>query len=187
MGFFTHDQYRIVNFYTVLFFLIIFLFTWVSDTILFAGEATLTWDPPTTNVDNTELTDLAGYKVYYGTSPGKYGEPIDVQNVIKYTVPNLIGGDIYYFAVTAYDTLMNESGFSNEVSKTILSGLPGNIDIVSPGSANRVDGYDLLSLEIAMWATPSSPNWNPEADIDGNEKIDESDMNILIQNFGVTK
>jgi hypothetical protein len=34
-----------------------------------SGQATLSWDPPTTNVDGTPLTDLAGYKVYYGT-PG---------------------------------------------------------------------------------------------------------------------
>jgi ABC-type glycerol-3-phosphate transport system substrate-binding protein len=34
------------------------------------NSATLTWDAPTTNVDGTPLTDLAGYKVYYGTSLG---------------------------------------------------------------------------------------------------------------------
>ena len=33
----------------------------------FSAEVTLSWDPPTTNADGTPLTDLAGYKVYYGT------------------------------------------------------------------------------------------------------------------------
>ena len=36
------------------------------------GTATLTWDPPTTNVDATPLTDLGGYKLYYGTASGNY-------------------------------------------------------------------------------------------------------------------
>jgi ABC-type glycerol-3-phosphate transport system substrate-binding protein len=37
-----------------------------------SNSATLTWDAPTTNVDGTPLTDLAGYKVYYGTALGNY-------------------------------------------------------------------------------------------------------------------
>jgi len=34
---------------------------------------------------NTE-EDLAGYKVYYGTSSGNYGSPIDVGNVTQYEI-----------------------------------------------------------------------------------------------------
>src|SRR3990172_852261 len=83
-----------------------------------AGSATLTWDPPTTNVDQTPLTDLAGYKVYYGTTSGTYSSTIDIGNVINYTVSSLAENTTYYFAVTAYDTLANESSYSNEVSKT---------------------------------------------------------------------
>ena len=33
-----------------------------------SGSATLDWTPVTQNTDGTVLTDLAGYKVYYGTS-----------------------------------------------------------------------------------------------------------------------
>jgi len=80
--------------------------------------ATLTWDPPTTNADGTPLTDLAGYNLYYGTSPGNYTEVIDVGNVITYTVTGIEPGK-YYFAVTAYNTSRIESGYSNEVRRTI--------------------------------------------------------------------
>ncbi len=80
--------------------------------------ATLSWAPPTTNTDGTELTDLAGYKVYYGTSPGGYETDIDAGNTTTYTIPDLSPAT-YYFAVTAYDEMGNESAFSNEVSKTI--------------------------------------------------------------------
>ena len=81
------------------------------------SSATLSWDAPTTNTDGTELTDLAGYKVYYGTSPGTYDSIIDAEDVTTYTITDLSAAT-YYFAVTAYDEIGNESGYSNEVSKT---------------------------------------------------------------------
>ena len=97
---------------------LIFIALLTGDYPVFAGSATLTWDPPTTNVDQTPLTDLAGYKVYYGTTSGTYSSTIDIGNVINYTVSSLAENTTYYFAVTAYDTLANESSYSNEVSKT---------------------------------------------------------------------
>ncbi|MEW6417438.1 MAG: fibronectin type III domain-containing protein [Nitrospirota bacterium] len=83
-----------------------------------SSSATLTWDAPTTNADGTPLTDLGGYKIYYGTSSGNYSVVIDVGNVTTYKIEGLSPG-IYYFAVTAYDTSGNESEYSNEVSKKI--------------------------------------------------------------------
>lgn len=87
------------------------ILTLVNSSVLFAAEAILSWDP------NTER-DLAGYKVYHGTSPGTYGDPIDVGNQTSYAEIGLSPGT-HYFAVTAYDTSGNESGFSVEVSKVI--------------------------------------------------------------------
>jgi hypothetical protein len=74
--------------------------------------ATLSWMP---NADS----DLAGYKVYMGTSSGRYGTPVDVGNVTTYTAGNLTVGTTYYFTVTAYDQSKNESLHSSEVSKSI--------------------------------------------------------------------
>lgn len=82
------------------------------------NSATLSWEAPTTNADGTPLTDLAGYKIYYGQEPIKYNETIDVGNVTTYTVSNLSSDTTYYFAVTAYNRNGNESEFSEEVSKT---------------------------------------------------------------------
>ena len=84
----------------------------------FSSIATLAWDAPTTNADGTPLTDLAGFKIYYGASSGNYSQNINVGNVTTYTVDNLTEGLTYYFATTAYDTAGNESKYSNEVSKT---------------------------------------------------------------------
>src|SRR5689334_25383635 len=43
---------------------------------------------------NTE-TDLAGYRVYYGTAPGVYTDNINVGNVTTYTVTGLNVGQPY--------------------------------------------------------------------------------------------
>ena len=83
-----------------------------------AGQAIVTWDPPTTNEDGTPLTDLAGYRLYYGRASGTYSTTVDVHNVRTYTVTNLAEGT-WFFAATAYDTTGNESRYSNEVSKAL--------------------------------------------------------------------
>ncbi|GBE40547.1 exoglucanase B precursor [bacterium BMS3Bbin09] len=85
---------------------------------LFAASAVLSWDPSTTNADGTQLNDLAGYKVYYGTGSGNYSGSVDVGNVLTYQVNNLSSGVAYYFATTAYDTADNESQYSAEISRT---------------------------------------------------------------------
>lgn len=59
----------------------------------------------------------ASYRVYVGTSPGMYGQGVDVGLVTSASVPGLSPATTYYFAVTAYDGT-NESSYSNEVCKT---------------------------------------------------------------------
>ncbi len=81
-------------------------------------SVTLAWDAATTNTDGTVLTDLAGYKLRYGTSSGNYSNSVTVGAGTSYVLNNLAPGT-YYFAVTAVNTAGVESGFSNEASKTI--------------------------------------------------------------------
>jgi hypothetical protein len=82
------------------------------------GSATLTWAPPATNEDGTPLSSLGGYKIYYGTTPGVYTS-INVGPVSSYQVSGLAKGNVYYFAVSAYDSSGNESDLSEVVSKVI--------------------------------------------------------------------
>jgi len=77
------------------------------------GSATLTWNA------NTE-TDLAGYKVYFGTQSGVYGAPVTLGKVTSYTVTNLAKGNTYFFTVTAVDNAGNESKPAPELSKSIF-------------------------------------------------------------------
>jgi uncharacterized cupredoxin-like copper-binding protein len=69
---------------------------------------------------NTEA-DLAGYRLYVGTSSGVYGQPIQVsKSATNYVVTGLPKGQTYFIAVSAYDTTGNESQKSAEVSKSLF-------------------------------------------------------------------
>ncbi len=78
----------------------------------------LTWSAPTENVDGTPLTDLAGYRIYYGTASRNYTDMTEITNpaTTSHTL-DLASGD-YYVAMTALDQQGNESAYSNEVLKT---------------------------------------------------------------------
>ena len=84
------------------------------------GSATLTWLPPTTNTDGSPLSNLAGYRIHWGTTPGSYSSSVTVMNpgLATYVVENL-APNTYYFAVKAINSSGAESGFSNQASKTI--------------------------------------------------------------------
>ncbi len=92
-------------------------------TSLFAGQATLSWMSSSTNADGTLLTDLAGYKIYYGTELDEFSNTIDVGNVTNYQINNLADGLTHFFAITAYDTQGNESGYSNIIGEFIQTSL----------------------------------------------------------------
>ena len=85
-----------------------------------SGTALISWLPPTQNTDNTILSDLAGYKFYYGTQPGNYSKTLTVHSsgITSYLFENLTSGT-WYFAMTAYNSSNVESVKSAEVSKTI--------------------------------------------------------------------
>jgi hypothetical protein len=89
----------------------------------YALDVTLAWDA---NSD----TDLAGYKIYYGTTAGGPYKgtgssdgaspivvPLSSTNLVspQFTVHGLPDGT-YYFVATAYNTEGYESGYSNQVS-----------------------------------------------------------------------
>ena len=85
----------------------------------FAGQVSLSWEAPSVNEDGTPLTNLAGYKIYYGTVSGNYTQNVDVGNVTTYIFTNLTNGKTFYFVATAYNAAKYESKYSNELSKTI--------------------------------------------------------------------
>ncbi len=66
--------------------------------------------------DANQDPDLAGYRLYYGTSSREYTNSLDVGNVTSFRLNDLREGVTYFIALTAYDRMGNESDFSEEVS-----------------------------------------------------------------------
>jgi hypothetical protein len=83
-------------------------------------SVTLSWTAPTRNTDGSTLTNLAGYRVHYGTSAGNYTDSVQIPNK---SMTSVVIEDLsptrWYFAVKAYNTSGVESGFSASVSKLI--------------------------------------------------------------------
>jgi hypothetical protein len=84
------------------------------------GSATLSWAPPTRNTDGSALSNLAGYKILYGTNSSSLSRTVTLNNpgLTSYVVENLSPAT-YYFAVKAYTSTGTESATSNVSSKTI--------------------------------------------------------------------
>jgi len=84
------------------------------------GTALLDLTVPTQNTDGSALTDLAGVRIYYGTSPANLAQVVQLAGatVSSYTVSNLTSGT-WYFGATAYTSSGTESALSPIVSKSI--------------------------------------------------------------------
>jgi hypothetical protein len=84
------------------------------------GMATLSWQAPTTTTAGTALTDLAGYRIYYGTDSGDLTQSVQISSVgIQTYVIDDLGAGTWYFAIRAVTVAGVESALSDVVSKTI--------------------------------------------------------------------
>src|SRR6185503_1329217 len=78
-----------------------------------ASSTILTWAAPALNSDGTPLTDLAAFKVYWGTTPGTYSQSTKIASAAArtYTINGLTTGT-WYFVVTALNAAGTESPYS---------------------------------------------------------------------------
>lgn len=84
------------------------------------GSATVNWTAPTLNTDNSTLTDLAGYRIYYGTSAQSLTQVLQLANPgLASAVIDNLSPATWYFAMTAYNAANVESARSTVVSKVI--------------------------------------------------------------------
>ena len=81
----------------------------------------MSWTAPTLNEDGTTLTDLDGYKLYWGTTPGNYPNSVTIDNesVTTYIVDSLAPGT-YEFVATSFNTAGVESRYSGAATKVVL-------------------------------------------------------------------
>jgi hypothetical protein len=78
---------------------------------------TLSWTAPTQNEDGTALTDLAGYRIYYGTTTGQYSEEValDSTGTSSHVIENLAAGK-YFLVMTSVNSSGMESKYTPEIS-----------------------------------------------------------------------
>jgi len=83
-------------------------------------STTLSWTPPTQNEDGSTLMDLAGYKIYWGTTPGQYTHSAMIENpgMSSYVVENLTPGT-YEFAATSFNMAGVESAYSTPATRVL--------------------------------------------------------------------
>jgi hypothetical protein len=91
-----------------------------SEQIAAPAAVTLQWQPPTQNTDDSPLTNLAGYHVYYGTSAQALTFKVTVANpgISSYVVENLARGT-WYFAVAGYNANGVEGELSGVASRSV--------------------------------------------------------------------
>lgn len=69
------------------------------------GSVTISWLPPTENVNGSALTNLAGYHIYYGTSASSLTRVVNITNpgLATYVLSNLAAAT-WYFALTSVNS-----------------------------------------------------------------------------------
>ena len=85
------------------------------------GSASLAWSAPTHNDDGTPIGDLAGFRVYSGTSASSMALAMTIVDprATSAVLANLPAGATHYFAVSAYNSTGSESDRSSIGSKLI--------------------------------------------------------------------
>ncbi len=101
-------------------------------------------------------SDLAGYNIYRSntSNPIDWGKPIDSINIgkEKFIDDGLQEFTTYYYVITAFDEVPNESGHSIVVNATTLLGPHGpEINNSIPDFTIPEDGYDNSSIKLYHW------------------------------------
>lgn len=84
------------------------------------GSAQLSWSKPTTNTDGSPLTDLAGYRIYYGRLPDSPSDKLEIASpdTTSATIGKLSTGT-WYFSIATYTT----SGVESERTRPVWTSI----------------------------------------------------------------
>jgi hypothetical protein len=85
------------------------------------SSAKVSWRAPTTNVDGTPITALAGFRVLYGNTSGQYDQSLLVSSpsITSVVIEGLASSTTWYFVVKSVATSGVESDYSIEASKAM--------------------------------------------------------------------
>lgn len=86
-----------------------------------ASQKLMTWVAPSEREDNSpiSLTEIAGYRIYYGETQGSYPHLFEVNDAYDLDVNSAelkLASGVYFAVVTTVDTEGRESAFSQEVT-----------------------------------------------------------------------
>ena len=118
----------------------------------YSADITMAWD------SNNEA-DLAGYKIYYGTTSRNYSHTEDVGNVTDYTIVGLQEGVTYYFAATAYDNTGTESALSEELVYTLSNTNGNNSPTIPAGPSGPSSGS--IETQYNFNTSSNDPDGDP--------------------------
>ena len=106
----------------------------------------------------TRNTDpVAGYRIHYGPASRTYNQVFNAGNATNGTVSNLVAGNRYFFALTAYNSQGLESDYSNELTYFV----PTN---VGPSGPFRLTIAVTPSRQKVLTLTgPTNRNYSIEA------------------------
>lgn len=101
-----------------------------------AGTVDMRWDP-------VGDSDLAGYRVYYGTDPGSLTQSKDVGLATSTQLTGLDNCTVWYASVRAYD----EGGLESPADSNLVEGYPR--PVVSNVSPSRIEQGQTLTLTVS--------------------------------------
>jgi len=140
----------------------------------FDGQVKLAWDP---------VESAAGYVAYWGSSSRGYSESTDVGQATTVEIPGLQEGEVYYFAVTAYNADHNESVFSEELMHRVTlrdtdgDGVPDTeeINIYDTNPGKRDSDGDAMNddWEITYGTDPLVDDADGDLDRNGISNLSE--------------
>jgi hypothetical protein len=124
------------------------------------GSARVNWTIPTTNTNGSALTNLAAFRVYFGTSASAMSQTREINDISSTaaTISSLAPGT-WFFKVRAVNANQLESADSSVASKTVTSGsasrsLGITINSAPPSTTRRTIAtqvYDVIRGSNGRW------------------------------------
>ncbi len=151
--------------------MILGLFSSLIYSTAWTADVKLKWQP---NSD----ADLAGYYIHYGTASKTYTQKADAGNVSAWTLTGLEANKEYFFALSAYDALKNESTRSAEIS-----GVPGDtqkpalLAVVAVGQSELRLGF---SETLEPFAAETIGNYSITPAVMVNKAFLQSDRKTVV-------
>ncbi|MGA2309768.1 MAG: CARDB domain-containing protein [Candidatus Bathyarchaeia archaeon] len=172
-------------------------------------NATITLDRVSHDVAVTDVTLLKtvigeGYPMIINVTAANLGSVSEDFLLTVYANASVMDSQTISLASgnsTTVAFVRNTTGFAkgNYTIKAVAEAIPGeanttdntytagSVTVTIPGDLDgneKVELVDLIRLVLSFQSQAGQPKWNPNADIDGNGIVDQSDANILAQHYG---